>query len=360
MKTNKTKRRHATGASKLLGLVAAAATLAGSARAPEAAEHMLVLIDQSGSMSSASTAGGTRWDVAKQLAADAVNAVAPDRSYAVWTFNNNTYSQVVSFADGLTQAQVSAVIEFGLGTPANATPLAGSICDAVDELINYLPSEFHLKRLELFSDGLENNTPNVHECYGPNSADHSIPDVGSWEWKVFNKVRTGNPNSAALPPIPLIVNADFLFDHEGSIFSSTFAAPRSGLPLERIVVSQKPSISVIQQVKSPLVRSLQLEGAAISQQIIAAPHLELAKTIGFYQNLANNTGGRYRSFTPSTRLPQLGDLTGDYCVNGDDYNAVVNNWGTTVAPGSPLDPNQDHKVDVYDYMTVLQNYGEGC
>ncbi len=355
-------------------------TLGSMASQAHADEHMLVLIDQSGSMqtpSAASPMGDRRWDVARQLASDAVGAVAPDRSYALWTFSGSTFTQVVAFSDNLTGPQVQAIIDVTLpANPSGATPLAGSVCDAVDELINYLPSEFHTKRIELFSDGLENNTPNTHECWGPDSADHSNPDVGSWEWKVFNKAQTGNPNSAADPPIPLIVNADFLFDNESSVFSAgpSFAASqpisiqksvaRPRLPSD-IIVGKVPGripgdqpIDLIRS-KSPLIRSLAVEGVHISPQIIAAPHIEIMQSVNFYTALVNHTGGRYRSITPTTVLPQLGDVTGDTCVDDDDIDAISNNWGIPVGPGSLLDPNQDGTVNMYDYLTVIQNYGEG-
>ena len=78
-------------------------------------------------------------------------------SYALWFFEGTTYTPVFDFADGKTAAQVKAeVLAAALG---GMTPMAHSVCAAIDELINYLPSEFHTKRIYMATDGEENNSP---------------------------------------------------------------------------------------------------------------------------------------------------------------------------------------------------------
>jgi hypothetical protein len=376
--------------SKLGAVLAAGMSVLGYGNQAQAGEDMLVLIDQSGSMFDTSVAGAPRYIVARQLAADTVNAAAADREYALWTFQNNSYSEVVPFSAHATQAQIVAEI-WGLPDPGGSTPLAGSICDAVDELVAYVPTVPDDKRLELFSDGLENSTPSTNECYGPNSADHSNPDVGSWEWKVFNKVQTGNANSAANPPIPLIVNADYLFEHESGVFAAFGAGPFAPAPAIKaqapvrlgkleIARAEQPVIEIAKlpelerirvieglqkQTPSSLIRSQILEGVKATDLIVRSPAIESRNTVGFYQALTEiageGAGGRYREFsTSSPRLPQLGDVTGDNCVNQDDLDAIKANWGAAVAAGNLLDQNQDHAVDRFDQMTVLQNFGEGC
>ena len=376
--------------SKLTSLAAFALAAFAFGGVASANEHMLILIDQSGSMYDTSVGGAPRWIVARQLAADAVSAAAPNREYALWTFQNTNFTSVVPFSAGASAASIVTAI-WALPNPGGATPLAGSICDAVNELIAYKPTEFHQKRIELFSDGLENNTPTTNECYGPSSADHQHPDLYSWEWKVFNKVRTGSATSSALPPIPLIVNADTLFENEGAFAfafaaSATAAAPSARVvkttvprkPEQQIDISQLPikeiaslpeleQMRVVEKLKiatpSSLIRSQLLEGVVVSKQISQSPATEFTNTMGFYQALTAQAGngGRFRVFSSTTpRLPQLGDVTGDYCVDDDDIDAVVANWGATVAAGNMLDPNQDKVIDYYDYMTVLQNYDEGC
>lgn len=153
----------------------------------------------------------------------------------------------------------------------------------------------------------------------------------------MNKVRTGNPASPASPTHPLIFNADLLFENEIAIFASQPTGNNR---------------------KSPLINSIQREGVGVPAPIAAAPGQQISQFSEMLQLMADSSGGRYRAFSSRSRLPQLGDVTGDYCVNKDDVNAIHANMGKRVGPYSLLDPNQNGYVDEYDLLTVEKNLGK--
>jgi hypothetical protein len=117
------------------------------------------------------------------------------------------------------------------------------------------------------------------------------------------------------------------------------------------------------EIPSPFVRAQVLEGVFPSIAAANSSALALTQSIDFFKKLTRTAShiGRYREFTSKMlRLPQLGDVTGDYCVNDADVAAVKAKFGATVSAGSLLDPNQDKVIDYFDYLTVMQNFGDGC
>jgi hypothetical protein len=56
----------------------------------------------------------------------------------------------------------------------------------------------------------------------------------------------------------------------------------------------------------------------------------------------------------------LGDANGDSCVDGADYQILSSSWGQVVARGAKADLNRDRRIDIYDYLTMVQNMGRGC
>ncbi|WP_437314326.1 VWA domain-containing protein [Sorangium sp. So ce385] len=307
-----------------IGLACAVGLFSSAASADE---HVLILLDRTGSMGATSVPGKTRLDVAKErIKTFLKSAPSQPRRYAFWTFDDATYSSIINFSQNRSAAQVE--LEVDAVTLGGVTPLAHSACAAIDELINYLPSEFHTKRLYLATDGEENNTLSTDQCYGPPSAtNYPNLDVGSWQWKVRNKACTGDANSPALcgsPGMPtLLVDIDHLFDN------ISFAA--------------RPSL---ERTRTP-------RGFA-----------SFASDATFFSGLSSETGGRYVSVTPSTppaqAAPRPGDASLDGCVNVLDRSLVLSQFGQTVAPGASTDFNRDGIVNIYDYNTVLQNYGSGC
>ncbi len=55
-----------------------------------------------------------------------------------------------------------------------------------------------------------------------------------------------------------------------------------------------------------------------------------------------------------------GDANGDAMVDFDDLNEVLNNWGTSGAPGIPGDVTNDGTVDFNDLNLVLGRWGSVC
>lgn len=356
--------KSALSSPRLLASVLATSATLGLANGASADEHVMVLIDRSGSMLTDSVADPTpnnRWEVAKQLAVDAVDVVtAENRTYGLRVFNGSTTAHEVRALGSSRTSVRNAILgpDPSLGTPTGSTPLAGAICEAVDALANYLPDEFHEKVLYIFSDGLENSTATGHECWGPHSASPTPYDIDSWEHKVVNKAQTGDPASESEPFFPLIVNADFLFDYEPLVFSA-FAGP--GVPTAKIresVVIERNSIPKL-ALTSPTIRALLLEPATIPSSVIATPSIALLQAFAFFGGLADESGGRFRQFSSQSVLPQLGDVTGDRCVDQGDVDAIRQNFGLPVPSGSLLDVNDDGIVNIFDYRNVLSNFGEG-
>jgi len=318
-------------------LAAALALLGASAHTASANEHVLVVLDTTGSMTLGSTPGLTRLDVAKARISTFLDTVPSVTSeYALWFFEGTTFTRVFSFADHKTAAQVKAAVL--AATTGGLTPLAHSVCAAVDELINYLPSEFHSKRIYLATDGAENNSPVTDQCFGPSSGTvYPTLTVGSWQWKVRNKACTGNANtpgvcSGGVPGggLTLIVDVDHLFDFVPTMSASS---------------------------------ALSLEGGGRSRGTLSAvvvlppPNSDAA----FFRGLSRETRGRYTGITPSTSpsvaTPIPGDVNGDGCVNIQDRALVLQQYGT---PGNGADLNHDGIVNTFDLQTVLQNFGRGC
>ncbi|MCP3136707.1 VWA domain-containing protein [Pyxidicoccus xibeiensis] len=314
-----------------MGVACAAALTSGVASADE---HVLVLLDRTGSMSLESVPGKTRFQVAKERINAFLDIVPPVATrYSFWTFEGTGYVPVFSFAQNKTAAEVKAAVNAAV--LGGNTPLAHSVCAAVDELINFLPNQFHSKRIYLATDGEENATLTTDQCYGPNSATaYPTLATNSWQWKVRNKACTGNANtpgpcSAGIPPagLTLIVDIDHLYD---------FVSFQAGAVTE--------------------------DGETPRDSFAAAASLNNDAT--FFGGLSNETRGRYAGITPSTppnqATPVPGDATGDGCVNVTDRSAVLSQFGQTVPAGTPTDFNRDRIVNIYDHNTVLQNYGRGC
>ncbi|RKI73637.1 VWA domain-containing protein [Corallococcus sp. AB049A] len=326
-----------------LSQAAVAFALAGGlcSSAALADEHVLILLDRTGSMGGTSVPGLTRLQVAKARI-DGYLQIVPSvtTKYAFWTFENTGPTQVFSFADNKTPAQISAAVN--AVTLGGNTPLAGSICAAVDSLINYLPNQLHTKRIYLVTDGDENSTPSLDQCYGGFSVG-VWPNLtaGSWQEKVRNKACTGSAASSGPcgffpPPYPpgltLIADIDFLF--------------QDFVPLQGDAQAREP------EDETKTVMGPYLAGATA------------ASDVSFFNGLATATKGRYASITqntpPAQATPIPGDANLDGCVNVTDRTKVLAEYGTKVPSGTGSDFNRNGTVDTGDYQTVLNNFGRGC
>jgi hypothetical protein len=317
-------------------LATAGAVLGASARLASANEHVLVVLDVTGSMDTPSIPGMTRLDVAKaRLTAFLSTVPSVTSEYSLWFFEGSTYTPIYTFADHRTRADLTTAIS-GART-GGATPLAHTICAAVDELVNYLPSELHTKRIELATDGEENNTPAIDQCFGPSSSTaYPTLDVGSWQWKVRNKACTGNATTpgvcgGGVPPggLTLIVDVAHLFDFVPPFAARATVTPETGRHTRDAFTA------------------------------IAAPPANA--DAAFFSGLAQETHGRYTGITPATppalAAPIAGDANADGCVNIQDRALVLQQYGT---PGNGTDFNHDGIVNTFDLQTVLQNFGRGC
>ncbi len=317
-----------------LAAAVAASIGAGTGQA-HAGEHVVVILDVTGSMTLSSIPGMTRLDVAKERISTFLDTVpGTPTEYSLWFFEGSGYTPIYDFADHATAAQVKAAVL--AATTGGVTPLAQTVCAAVDELVNYLPSEYHTKRIYLATDGEENAS--IGECAGPSSAT-LYPNLtsGSWQWKVRNMACTNDPDlpglcAGGVPPggITLIIDIDHLFDFI-PIMSAAQSAAREALPGDRITLQA------------------------------SAPRVANADA-AFFAGLASETHGRYAGITPTTppnqAVPQPGDATLDGCVNIQDRALVLQQWGT---PGNgKTDFNRDGIVNMFDLLTVLQNFGSGC
>jgi len=321
----------------LTSVACAGGMVAGPAMADE---HVLILLDRTGSMTEQSVPGLTRLDVAKARIQGYMQVVpATTTKYALWTFEGTTYTPIFNFADNPSQQQISTAVA-GV-TAGGITPLASSICAAIDSLLGYLPTQLHTKRVYLVTDGAENASLSTDQCYGPWSVG-TWPnlDSGSWQWKVRNKACTGDASSAGAcgffpPPYPpgltMIADIDYLFT-------------------ENIPLRDEHS---------------DVEGAGKS--LTASPmgaSATAAAEVAFFQGLAQQTKGAYASVTqntpPSQASPLPGDANRDGCVNVTDRSVVLSKFGQKVPAGDPADFNRNLSIDDKDYQTVLNNYGRGC
>jgi len=61
--------------------------------------------------------------------------------------------------------------------------------------------------------------------------------------------------------------------------------------------------------------------------------------------------------------PIPGDLSGNHCVDMEDYNLFLSYYGLTVSAGQPAaeaDFNHDSVVNDMDYLVLSEHWGEGC
>lgn len=213
-----------------------------------------------------------------------------------------------------------------------------TLCEAVDEIIAWANTKPPVpeKRIMVYTDGLENNTPTTDQCYGPSSTVDYDPDPSlcrggldedSWQWKVLNKALTGNANNSVCPvpaPIQVIVDVTALFNY---IPSATMTGEKS------VEISSS--------------------GKALYSTLSASD-------ASFFRGLAESTGGQYVQVDPSTPPPVAGDANGDGCVGYPDYIQIITSYGPVTSANQASDLNKDQVVDYYDVLVVIQHWGIPC
>lgn len=299
---------------------------AGEAVAQSFSErHVIIVIDRSGSMQTVRNNGQTRFTEAIRRARSYVNLSSSlPRSFAVWTFEESTYIKEQGFADAATTLATLNRLSVGNGV----TPLALAVCDAVDELLQYNPGVTAEKVVRLVSDGEENSTPPSSPCYGPDSTT-AYPNLtmDSWQWKVRNMLKTGDPLRDDPGPYKLVFDVDVLYNY--------ISLASTGSPVREVSSTGRSAVPV-----HPTLTSAYL---------------------AFLQGVSTASGGTFTAIGDSSPVPVFGDTNQDYCVNDTDYYLVLGHYGNTVPPApAAADVNHDGVVDYYDYTIVVNNYGSGC
>jgi hypothetical protein len=157
--------------------------------------HRIILLDRTGSMQAPFDENTTRCERARQTAiADVMAFFAQNpigASVAVWTFRGTAPTELTpGFVD---EATAIAALEGLAGVNCSGlTPLAESLCDAVDALLAAYPSALaSTLEFSVSTDGEENNSDGP--CAGPSSTigskcvsgdPNDLFEVGSWQRKV--------------------------------------------------------------------------------------------------------------------------------------------------------------------------------
>jgi hypothetical protein len=324
----------------LIGFAMAAATIIG-ASAAHADRKMLVLIDATGSMSTVRGDGATRFEAAKQRALDQIGVQAGLglNGVAVYTFSDatSTLQTVGGFVP--TNDAIKVIAGDPTATPpippldlftvgGGITPLAGSMCKAVDDLV---ATGATTKILEVASDGEENATPMTDPCFGPFSTDPNPPySTGSWQNLVLSKV-------SSVPPPGIQVQID-LFEPGPVTGFSAFAA------------------AMDPEAQQSAVMRFATAGAMLAAAGDGPPTLQ-----DFFTEIARVTGGRLTVIEdPATSVPVLGDADGNSCIDRTDAIAVARSFGQTGDPQDlPFDLDDSGKVGFIDYAAEVSRFTPG-
>lgn len=207
-------------------LVVAKNAVAGSQPATiSAVKYGLLLIDRSGSMTTRRTNMHTRCeDAINQALNEQLTDMANSNvtNYAVWSFAGSAVTQhTAGYVLGIDQAK-AAVNNVATVACSGNTPLADSMCLAIDNLRSVAGGQSSY--LAVSTDGLNNTSTGV--CSGPSG---DIDTAGTWQNKVKNKI-----NAAGLAPIK-IANAywvdpallTFQQQNDGSSLTALCSSPQS-------------------------------------------------------------------------------------------------------------------------------------
>jgi hypothetical protein len=312
----------------LTGLAVVIAMLAAGSKDAHAQRRMLVLIDATGSMTlprPGDVVSPTRFHAAKALATQRVleqDALGLD-GVAVYTFQDSSSTLRTPGGFVPTNDALTAIDGLDPNTvPFGITPLAGSMCEAVQRLVD---DGGAIKILQVSSDGEENATDPANECFGPFSTIAAEPfSAGSWQNKVYVKAVGA-----------VIVRID-LFN----------PAPIISLAARAAVDPEGGGNAMQQQFAS-------IAAAAIDDR---PPTLE-----EFFGALARATGGQLVVAHDEEPLPVFADMDGDRCVNRTDAILLARQFSRSVpAVDGKFDLNQDGVVGFADYQILLDNRTPGC
>jgi hypothetical protein len=329
----------------LVSALLAGVALAAHSGTASADRKMLVLVDASGSMTTLRSDSVARYDAAIARSDSMIlnQAMMGLDGVAIYTFSDSTATQrTAGFVDVNTARDVLLHLNDSTPEPGTAqvyvppggvTPLAGSMCDAIDALVaNTTASDIRI--MQLSSDGEENATDPLHACFGPFSSINVEPfEAGSWQNKVYLKAVTPQPGET-----------DATVNVRVDLFNYT---PVTGLLASAFVVAEAGPTTVATR---PVARKL--AAAAASQ----APTLE-----EFFGKLAQATGGELHVIDDNMALPVEGDISDDGCVDFFDTLQVAVRFGQkTPAVDGKFDRDADGTVTFNDYLNVLAHVTPEC
>ncbi|HEU4726537.1 MAG TPA: vWA domain-containing protein [Kofleriaceae bacterium] len=319
----------------LVGFTIVLATIIAGSSTAHAQRKMLVLIDASGSMSTPRVGDAvhpTRFDAAKALAEQRIleqDNVSVLSGVAVYTFSDSTATlrTPVSAAHPTGFVSVNEALDaidaldlFTAG--GGSTPLAGSMCDAIDTLVAEAGT---FRILQVSSDGLENSTPIGHQCQGPDTVDPEPFTSGSWQNLVLAKFNGSGVQARV------------------DLFDSTQISLAA-----RLTGFQDPESQITAQARTILLTA----AAAIG---VNPPTLE-----EFFAAIARVTGGQLTLVEDELPIPVYADMNDDRCVDRTDSNLMARRFGQTVPPADvKFDLSLDGKIGFADYSILLANR-TGC
>lgn len=315
----------------LIGAVTMLVLMIGGKEAKAQPKRLLVLVDATGSMTQPCTGeppactGQTRFELAKTLAAGYVATQAGSSQglldVAVYTFDGGQGFRLRTTGGFVTPGGAVTAINNLVVSPFN-TPLANSLCRAVDVLIADNNAAIPHK-LAFFTDGGENAS--AGECSGPYTDDappNNAPPYagGSWHNLVYLKLVNATP----------VVEVDTYF------FTSNvgFAGGKSSNP--------------IQEQGAPV----RAASCAPGQPCIQVTDSQ------FFADLSRDTGGQFTEIEDDDPLPIFGDVDGDGCVTRTDALLVARQFNR--APDRQFDVDDDGVIGFRDYDFVASRIGQGC
>jgi hypothetical protein len=386
------------------------------------AEHVMILLDQTGSMTTATSGARTRWDDAIDAALawvqfDKLSSSLVDRAYSIWTFRDDTViggtqtgpqriwpqsnsSDCANFetatgycllprTTGLESPQydalqdrLEAMREAQRAVVGPNTPLAHSLCQGLQQL----KAISGLKRVIVESDGGENSTALDDLCFGTASdpfGDWSIDlslrnledwgmTLDSWQAKVVRgATRFGLPLADAVStplgsldffPFDLVWQVDVhysLAEPSSASFARTLVAPA---PLE-YGGAQPLGAQAARPVSTAAVTSLAASGT---------PSIEPSE-LSFFSNLGQATPrSRFTTYVHETGEvfgvdhAVAGDVNDDGCVDQADLCVMQQNdvWQHRAEPPNTqavkADLDRDGWVNTADQDFLTTHWGGGC
>lgn len=285
----------------------------------EAERNMVVVLDATGSMTLGRIDGKTRFEAAKEQAVARIDNARGETAgltggVTVYTFSTTGLTRVTDVA--ATPFDAAQAI-MALTPPSGLTPLAGSLCDAIDRSNESGNAATTARLLEVFSDGEENFTDSMHDCYGPPSADADPPfELGSWQNKVY-QYRGAHP----------LVTINVTLYHNVAV--GGFAATASADPEQALLGTSSPFSTFATRLSDA----------------------------DFFAALAAASGGTFHAIADNEPLPVFGDVDGDYDVDRDDAIALARQFGAPATHAFDLDA--DNTIGWGDYAILLGRLGTG-